>query len=144
MMADYAAFEAERVKQMAALGWKCCIGNFSTGTPQIEQWASFLPALQAAQQHGGCLGLHEYSAPMMQFGFGRNQLDPKGDSGDEGWYTLRYRQAYRRQIPAELRVPLIITECGIDGLIQPRPGPAAQAGATLPRTGNKTTLRRMA
>ena len=122
-IADYAAFEAERVKQMAALGWKCCIGNFSTGTPQIEQWVSFLPALQTAQQHGGCLGLHEYSAPIMQFGFGRNQLDPKGDSGDEGWYTLRYRQAYRHQIPAELRIPLIITECGIDGLIQPRPGP---------------------
>jgi len=123
IMADYAAFEAERVKQMAALGLKCCVGNFSTGTPQIEQWAGFLPALQAAQQRGGCLGLHEYSAPVMQFGFGRNQLDPKGDSGDEGWYTLRYRQAYRRQIPVELRIPLIITECGVDGLIQPRPGP---------------------
>lgn len=59
-MAEYAAFEAERVKQMAALGFKCCIGNFSTGTPPLEYWPSFFPALQAAQKDGGCLGLHEY------------------------------------------------------------------------------------
>ena len=123
-MANYAAFEAERVKQMDALGWKCCIGNFATGTPPLEQWASFVPALQAAQKQGSCLGLHEYSAPVMQFGYGRYQLDASGDSGDEGWYTLRYRKAYRHHIPADLRVPLIITECGVDGLIQPRPGPA--------------------
>jgi hypothetical protein len=123
-MANYAAFEAERVKQMDALGWKCCIGNFATGTPPLEQWANFVPALQAAQKQGSCLGLHEYSAPVMQFGYGRYQLDSSGDSGDEGWYTLRYRKAYRHHIPADLRVPLIITECGVDGLIQPRPGPA--------------------
>jgi hypothetical protein len=124
LMAEYAAFEVERVKQMAALGYKCCIGNFATGTPSLELWDSFLPALKAAQEQSGCLGLHEYSAPTMQFGFGRYQLDPAGDSGDEGWYTLRYRKAYRHHIPAELRIPLIITECGIDGLIEPRPGPA--------------------
>jgi hypothetical protein len=122
-MADYAAFEAERVKQMAALGFKCCIGNFSTGTPPLEYWPNFSPALQAAKEYGGWLGLHEYSAPVMQFGFGRYQLDPNGDSGDEGWYTLRYRRVYRRQLPADLRIPLIITECGVDGLVQPRPGP---------------------
>lgn len=123
LMADYAAFEAERVKQMAALGFKCCIGSFSTGTPPLEYWSSFVPALQAAKKHECCLGLHEYSAPVMQFGFGRNQLDPSGDSGDEGWYTLRYRKVYRYQLPADLRIPLIITECGVDGLIHPRPGP---------------------
>ena len=120
---EYAAFEAERVKQMAALGWKCCIGNFSTGTPPLDYWPKFVPALQAAKKHNGCLGLHEYSAPIMQFGFGRYQLDPNGDAGDEGWNTLRYRQVYRRQLPADVRIPLIITECGIDGLVGSRPGP---------------------
>jgi len=124
LMADYAAFEAERVKQMAALGYKCSIGNFSTGAPSLELWADFLPALEAAQEYGGCLSLHEYSAPTMQFGFGRYQLDPAGDAGDVGWYTVRYRQVYRHHLPADLHVPLIITECGIDGLIEPRPGPA--------------------
>lgn len=123
LMAEYAAFEAERVKQMAALGYKCCIGNFATGTPPLELWASFLPALEAARENGGCLGLHEYSAPTMQFGYGRYQLDPAGDSGDEGWYTLRYRKVYRHHIPAELHIPLVMTECGIDGLVEPRPGP---------------------
>ena len=59
----------------------------------------------------------------MQFGFGRYQLDPNGDAGDEGWTTLRYRQAYRRQLPADARIPLIITECGVDGLVGSRPGP---------------------
>jgi hypothetical protein len=124
LMADYAAFEAERVKQMAALGYKCSIGSFSTGTPPLELWASFLPALEAAQEYGGCLGLHEYSAPIMQFGFGRYQLDPAGDAGDVGWYTVRYRQVYRHHLPADLHIPLVITECGVDGLIEPRPGPA--------------------
>ena len=124
LMADYAAFEAERVKQMAALGYKCSVGNFSTGAPSLELWADFLPALEAAQEHGGCLSLHEYSAPTMQFGFGRYQLDPAGDAGDVGWYTVRYRQVYRHHLPPDLHVPLIITECGIDGLIEPRPGPA--------------------
>ena len=40
---------------------------------------------------------------------------------------MRYRKAYRNYlIPARLVVPLVITELGIDGAIQPRPGPKGQ------------------
>lgn len=118
-----ARFEAERVRKMAELGLRCCIGNFATGTPALELWSEFFPALQAAREHSAYLGLHEYSAPVMQFGYGPNQADPAADAGDEGWLTVRYRKVYRHSLPPELRPPLVITECGVDGLVSPRPGP---------------------
>lgn len=122
-MQPFAAFEAERVRLMAGLGLRCCVGNFGTGTPELELWQEFLPALQAAQGSGGCLALHEYSAPVMQFGYGPNQMGSAPDAGDEGWLTVRYRKVYRHFLPPELHLPLIITECGVDGLVTPRPGP---------------------
>jgi hypothetical protein len=46
------------------------------------------------------------------------------DAGDTGWLTFRYRKVYREQFPAEYKnLPLIITEGGIDGGVNPRPGP---------------------
>jgi hypothetical protein len=124
-MARYAAYEAERTRLLAAAGVRSCVGNFSTGQPPLELWPSFYPALQAAQQHNGFLGLHEYSAPEMWFGAAGNQNDPAGDEGDEGWLTLRYRKVYRGYLqPAGLAVPLLVTETGVDGLVQRRPGPA--------------------
>ncbi len=124
-MARLAAFEAERTRLLAAAGVRSCVGNFSTGQPALELWPSFYPALQAVQQHNGFLGLHEYSAPEMWFGAGDNQNHPEGDEGDEGWLTLRYRKVYRQYLePAGLAVPLLVTETGVDGLVQGRPGPA--------------------
>jgi hypothetical protein len=123
-MKRLADFEAERVRLLAERGVKSVIGNFAAGHPPLELWPYFRPALEAVKQHGGYLGLHEYSAPAMQFGYGSFQLEPGQDQGDEGWLTLRYRKAYRQQlIPMGLKVPLLITECGLDGTIKPRPGP---------------------
>ena len=116
MMAQYGQFEAERVRQMAAHGLKCAVGNFSAGNPPLEQWDDFLPALQAAKQQGGVLALHEYSAPTLDYGY-----DP---AVGEGWLTCRYRKVYRHYVPPDLHVPIIITEAGIDGLVgADRPGP---------------------
>jgi hypothetical protein len=124
-MARLADFEAERTRLLAAAGIRSCVGNFSTGQPPLELWPNFYPALQAVQQHNGFLGLHEYSAPEMWFGAGANQNHAAGDEGDEGWLTLRYRKVYRQYLqPAGLAVPLVITETGVDGLVQGRPGPA--------------------
>jgi hypothetical protein len=124
-MARLALFEAERTRLLAAAGVRSCVGNFGTGQPPLELWPSFYPALQAVQEHNGFLGLHEYSAPEMWFGAGDNQNHPDSDEGDEGWLTLRYRKVYRDYLkPAGLAVPLVITETGIDGLVQGRPGPA--------------------
>ena len=125
----YAQFEVERMQLMADLGFKCVIGNFATGSPDLALWPAFLPALQAAKQYQAILGLHEYSCPWMWWMTGQYQLDPNEDQGDEGWTTLRYRKVYRRHlIPNGLGgVPLAITECGIDPLVNPKP-PGAPDG----------------
>jgi hypothetical protein len=123
-MARLAEFEAERTRLLAAAGIRSCVGNFSTGQPDLALWPAFYPALQAVQEHGGYLGLHEYSAPEMWFGSGPHQLQAGSSEGDEGWLTLRYRKVYRNLLqPAGLAVPLIITETGVDGQVGGRPGP---------------------
>lgn len=124
-MKRLADFETERTRLLAAEGIRSVIGNFAAGHPPLELWPQFRPALQAVQQHNGFLGLHEYSAPVMQFRTGSLQLDGEPGQGDEGWLTLRYRKAYRQHLkPMGFgNLPILITECGVDGLVQPRPGP---------------------
>jgi len=122
-MAWYAQFEIERMRIMADLGLKCVIGNFSTGSPDLSLWQAFLPACEAALEYEGILGLHEYSTPWMWWMTGKHQLAPDEDQGDEGWATLRYRKVYRQYLePAGLgHLPLVITECGLDPNVSPRP-----------------------
>jgi len=119
----YAQFEVERMQLMADLGLKCVLGNFATGAPDLALWPAFLPALQVARQYQALLGLHEYSWPWMWWMTGKHQLDPHEDQGDEGWTTLLYRKAYRQHlIPNGLgNVPLVITECGVDPGVNPKP-----------------------
>jgi hypothetical protein len=125
-MARLADFEAERTRLLAQAGIRSCVGNFSTGHPDLALWPAFYPALQAVKEHNGFLGLHEYSAPYIWFGSGPHQLEEGADEGDEGWLTLRYRKVYRNYLqPAGLDVPLLITETGIDGQVGGRPGPKA-------------------
>jgi hypothetical protein len=128
-MSWYAQFEVERMQSMADLGLKCVIGNFATGTPPLHLWPAFLPALQVARQYKAILGLHEYSCPWMWWMTGEYQIDPGADEGNEGWVTLRYRKVYRQYlIPNGLGdVPLVITECGIDPLVNPKP-PGCEGG----------------
>ncbi len=135
-MAWYAQFEVERMQLMADLGLQCVIGNFASGSPDLTLWPAFFPALRAAQEHKAMLGLHEYSCPWMWWMTGRHQLNPAEDEGDEGWTTLRYRKVYRQHlIPNGLgNVPLVITECGLDPLVNPKP-PAAGVGGTWQRLG---------
>jgi len=126
-MQRYAAFEAERTRLLAEEGIRSCVGNFATGTPPLELWPDFIPAVQAVKEYDGFLGLHEYSAPYMWFGSGPYQLQPGVNEGDEGWLTLRYRKVYRQYLqPAGLEVPLLITETGIDGQVTGRPGPVGK------------------
>ncbi len=129
-MGWYAQFEIERMRLMAEMGLKCVLGNFATGSPKLDLWPAFLPALQAALEYKALLGIHEYSCPWIWWMTGKHQMDPNADEGDEGWTTLRYRKIYRRHlIPNGLgNVPLVITECGIDPLVNPKP-PGAASGA---------------
>lgn len=123
-MARYADFEAERTRLLAADGTRSVIGNFATGHPDLPLWPAFRPALEAARDHDGYLGLHEYSAPTMQQGTPQELLNWGNDPAQEGWLTLRYRKAYREYLrPNGLELPLVLTEVGIDGQVTNRPGP---------------------
>ncbi|MBC7235406.1 MAG: hypothetical protein H5T69_06155 [Chloroflexi bacterium] len=121
----YAAFESERIRAMAELGLKVAIGNFSTGTPEADEFGAFLPAIRVAKEYGAVLALHEYSAPTMYDGVGAGipGLEPQPGSGA---LTLRYRYFYDHYLRIhDLVIPLIITEAGIDG------GVLAQKGIHL-------------
>lgn len=123
-MSLLAEFEAERTRLLAAAGVRSVIGNFGTGHPPLELWPYFRPALEAAIEHAGYLGLHEYAAPTMQFGTPQDPLGWDTDPNQEGWLTLRYRKVYRHYLlPNGLSLPLLLTEVGIDGLVTNRPGP---------------------
>lgn len=139
----YAEREIERMKALEQIGKKAVIGNFATGTPNLDDasWSLFRPALEHAARDGHALGLHEYAGPYMQYmvetGDGRNAWDHAARRwtgfsdvretyyrpGLEGWLTLRYRKVYRRYLaPWGLgELPLFITEGGIDNT-SPRPG----------------------
>lgn len=130
-MKKLAQFEAERTRLMAEQGLRAVVGNFGTGQPAMELWPDFFPALEAAKQYNGWLGLHEYSAPTMYFNTTRADQGryPGVTASDTGWLTLRYRKVYNEILkPAGLAVPLILTELGVDGLVGNRPGPPDAKG----------------
>lgn len=129
-MKRLADLEAERTRLLGEQGVRSVVGNFAAGHPPLELWEHFKPALEAARQYRGFIGLHEYSAPIMQWGFGALQSTPGSNEGDEGWLTLRYRKAYRYYLKpmGYGNLPLLITECGVDGTVQPRPGPPEAKG----------------
>lgn len=130
-MKRLAELEAERTRLLAERGLRSVVGNFGTGQPPLEWWEYFFPALQAAKQHSGWLGLHEYSAPTIYFNTTRDnqQRYPGVAPEDSGWLTLRYRKVYSEiLLPAGLVLPLVMTELGVDGLVQNRPGPPEAMG----------------
>ncbi len=119
----FSRFEQERVKLMAQHGFRCAIGGFPTGVPELDEFQLFLPAIDAAMKHGGVLSLHEYSAPDMAWLYG-DPLPGYPSYPDRGSLTFRYRWFYREILePGGMVIPLIITEAGVDGIIGNRPGP---------------------
>ena len=127
-MSWYAQLEIERIKLLATIGKKAVIGEFSTGTPPLDAWEEFLPALRYGADHGALLGLHEYSCPWMWWMTGSYQVDPNENQGDEGWGTLRYRKVKRLILePNGIDIPIVITECGIDPGSNPKPAGAPSA-----------------
>jgi hypothetical protein len=112
VMKRYAEFETERVRLLNGRGFKAVVGSFSVGNPNLAYWHGFLPALEAAVQYGGALALHEYAWPSLD--------------NEWPWYLLRHRKVYDGEpdhgwegLPQHLQaLPLLITECGLDGLIE--------------------------
>lgn len=107
-----ADFDAERARIMDRNGFRVVVGSFSVGNPKLVYWQQFLPALEAARQYEGALALHEYAWPTLRRGW--------------EWYLLRHRKVYDGEpergwagLPEHLKtLPLLITECGLDGLIE--------------------------
>lgn len=121
----YAAFEAERLRLLSSLGLRGVIGNFSVGSPNIDQpgvdlWSHFTPAVSAANRFNGILGLHEYSSPWMWWMTGNFQNGVAQDDwstwpGADGWVTLRYRKVLRFLSSVGFgSIKIAITECGLD------------------------------
>lgn len=130
-MKRLADFEAERTRLLGDRGLRSVVGNFGTGQPPLDLWEPFLPAVQAAKEYNGWLGLHEYSAPTIYYLTTRENQGryPGVGPGDTGWLTLRYRQVYDQiLLPRGLGIPLIFTELGVDGLVTERPGPPDARG----------------
>jgi hypothetical protein len=114
----YARFEAERTRQMAAHGFRVAIGGFATGTPEWDEFAQFLPAIEVALAHDGILTLHEYGAPTLDYRVGE-ALPGRPTYPDRGVLALRYRWWYEDFLkPRGLVIPLVISEGGIDGQVQ--------------------------
>jgi|GEM_PF-1389185 len=100
----YADFEAERSRILHREGLLSVVGGCSVGTPPEHWFSAFKPALE----EGDFLHLHEYSAPAMWDAV--------------NWHCLKYRHVYdylkEHNLPM---LPLIISECGIDGGVCGRP-----------------------
>ncbi|MCA9917722.1 MAG: hypothetical protein KC445_07215 [Anaerolineales bacterium] len=152
-MAWYARFEQERVRELARYGLRAAVGGFATGVPEMDEFALFIPAIETAMQYGGILSLHEYSAPVMTFGYG-SALPGYPFYADRGSLTFRYRWYYEELlIPRGLVIPLIVSEAGIDGIIGNRPGPAGLGWADFQqyavqegwgRTGDEAFINQLA
>ena len=107
-----ADFDAERARIMDDRGFQVVVGSFSVGNPDLSYWKDFLPALEAAGQYDGALALHEYAWPTLD--------------RDWPWHLLRHRKVYDGEpecnwegLPEHLKtLPLLITECGLDGLVE--------------------------
>lgn len=138
----YAEYCIEMMRRYESIGKKRANFSFATGTPDIrpghpdDVWPHLLPAVRHAHDHGHYLALHEYMGPEADLGVGRRQVDrhrqPKSDAWhgrrdangnpDErypyGLCPLRYRYIYDTYfLPAGLAdTPLLITECGCDGV----------------------------
>ena len=112
----FAEASARFVELAADKGVRVIVGNFSTGTPEPQDAALFLPAMETAFVHGGALGLHEYGLP--------NDLALTWEIGR--W--VRFYEACARQWPDAWKLQLYLTEFGVDGGNEKPPRPRAQAG----------------
>jgi hypothetical protein len=102
MMTWYAQFLREFARQCYLRGKRAAIGSWATGTPEIELWQKYRPALDAVHDLGAILACHEYDVP---------------PASEWGWNNLRHR---RNQATFSAmgygRLPVVITECGADGV----------------------------
>jgi hypothetical protein len=114
----FAQFEARRVCQMQALGYRAAVGGFSLGTPEYSQMEQFLPALEAARRCGGVFTLHEGVSGRIGCGIAVNPAVPPIPGAPQiqdvavGYIMLRYRFWYEGLLKPRGwgDLPLVISE----------------------------------
>jgi hypothetical protein len=138
----YNEYCIEMMRHYESIGKKRANFSFATGTPDIRPgqpddiWPHLLPAVRHARDHGHYLAMHEYMGPEAELGVGWKQVDVQrkrqsntwhgrrgaNNTPDEsypyGYCPLRYRYIYDTYMrPNGLAdMPLLITECGCDGV----------------------------
>jgi hypothetical protein len=132
---QYGLFEAERQRIMFNEGFKACVGNFATGTPDVSEsasdtkrqdyWPALYPMLEACDRYQNLLGLHEYASLWLSLYYGsQNQHDQIiarrsatfPEEHEEGWLFGRYRKVWRRHIEPNnwTNIRIALTEFGLD------------------------------
>jgi hypothetical protein len=129
----YAQWEGARACKMKEYGLRAAIGGFSTGTPEWDEMAKFMPAFEIAKACGAefIFTVHEYSAPTVFYGVDIGIPGAPDITGNKGILLFRYRYWYEGYLKPRGwgDVPLVISEWGVDGLVQAgRPGPAGGLG----------------
>jgi len=120
-IAWFAQFEAERACQMRALGLRAAVGGFSAGTPEYDEMAQFIPALEAAYRCGGIFTLHEMVMPIINCDTGYGMQIPGSPVFKDtrlGMLSFRYRYFYEGFLkPKGIGdLPLMISELAVGGI----------------------------
>jgi hypothetical protein len=102
-----------------ANGYRLALFSYSTGVPQWHEWEAIVETgvFARAKDGGHALALHEYDWPVIDrlWGEPTEDLPPYED---RGVLAGRYRHLYRDfLIPRDEVVPLVITECGLDPVV---------------------------
>jgi len=111
-MRNLALYDIERMKILKAVGKKAAIGGWASGNPpDMSILEEYLPAFKEAIKYGAVLHLHQYDWPEI------------GATGV--WNPYRHELLYNgcpehgwAGVPVELRIPIIITEFGLDMGVQ--------------------------
>jgi len=140
-LARRAERDIDHMVAMERLHRKAGIGLFALGTPKVEDWHLYKPALARCIANGHYLSLNEYASPM-QYLVGPNQAEFDGAGRliggklvsavdnwghEEGWTTLRFVKVLRAIAALGLdvsRLNIDIAENGNDLVTgrQPWPG----------------------
>lgn len=119
LLPNLSAFEVGRMKLAAAWDYRCAILGFSVGNPHMPEndrlayWRQVYPALEAAEDGGHVVCLHQYGYP---------DLWGPQERGGADWFIHRLEHQVLPRLPFS-RVRFAVTEFGIDGLID---GPRAK------------------
>jgi hypothetical protein len=100
----YSQYTIANMILFETIGKKAAIFSFSVGTPELDHWQDYLPALKYARDNGHYLALHEYMAPLADLGVGWNQLawqehlrdNPGADF--EAWQVANPQQWWGRRL----------------------------------------------